>query len=146
MRRCLRRASGQGVVEFALVSLLLFPLIFGVIEFGWLLYAHHEVTSAAREGARYASVHGARSQGLTAPDDIAAYRLDAADVKTAILQKLSIPGGDALTVAVGMPDGTLAPRNRVQIDVSYPYHPLISYVLPLPTLTLAARSTMIVHF
>lgn len=37
-----------------MVALLFFTLIFGIIEFGRLLYTHNALTDAARRGARYA--------------------------------------------------------------------------------------------
>lgn len=44
--------SGATTVEFAVIALLLFTLIFGVIDFGLLLYNRQVITNAAREGAR----------------------------------------------------------------------------------------------
>jgi len=61
--RCRERAdrlrhaddSGAAAVEFALVSLLLFTLLFGIIEFSLLLRDNAAVSSAVRTGARIAS-------------------------------------------------------------------------------------------
>ncbi|MBX5444720.1 TadE family protein [Sphaerobacter sp.] len=148
MQRQRRRqhSAGQGMVEFAISSLLFFTLIFGVIEMGWLLFTYHQVTSAAREGTRYASVHGTMSQGLRNPAEIAAYTIDPAAVKTAVLKKVTLSDPDALSVTVVRPDGDLQPRHRVRVEVSYPYRPLVGFILPVPTLTLRASSTMIVHY
>jgi len=49
---------GATVVEYALVAPLLFLLIFGVIEFGRGIATYTAVSSAAREGARYAAAVG----------------------------------------------------------------------------------------
>ena len=49
--------SGTTVAEFAMVALLFFTLIFGIIEFGRLLYTHNALTDATRRGARYAVLH-----------------------------------------------------------------------------------------
>ncbi len=53
-----RRAAQRGaaLVEFALVSALLFLLLFGIIEVGLLLGDQAQVGAAAREAARSASV------------------------------------------------------------------------------------------
>lgn len=48
---------GQSLVEFALVLPLLVLLLYGLAEFGFLLYAHVQVTNAAREGARAGSLY-----------------------------------------------------------------------------------------
>jgi Flp pilus assembly protein TadG len=49
-RRCQR---GAIAVEFALVALIIVPLIVGVVEFGRALYAYDTLTKAARSSARY---------------------------------------------------------------------------------------------
>jgi hypothetical protein len=52
-----RKYSGQAVVEFALALPLLISLLIGLAYFGFLLYAHVQVTNAAREGARAGSLY-----------------------------------------------------------------------------------------
>jgi hypothetical protein len=54
-RRRLRGDRGAAAVEFALVSLLLFMLLFGIIEFGLAIRDKIAVTSAVRTGGRVAS-------------------------------------------------------------------------------------------
>lgn len=44
-------------MEFASVALLFFLMIFGIIEFGRLLYTHNALTDATRRGARYAVIN-----------------------------------------------------------------------------------------
>jgi Flp pilus assembly protein TadG len=63
------RERGSTLVEFALVAvLILFPLIFGVIDFARAAYAYHYVAFAAREATRWASVRGAQcANALPAP-------------------------------------------------------------------------------
>jgi len=53
-----KNQRGSTVAEFAVVSGLFFMIIFGIIEFGRLLYTHNALTDAARRGARYAVLHG----------------------------------------------------------------------------------------
>jgi hypothetical protein len=48
---------GSTVAEFAVVATIFFAMIFGIIEFGRLLYTHNALTDAARRGARYAVLH-----------------------------------------------------------------------------------------
>jgi hypothetical protein len=48
-----RNDSGQTMVEFAMVLPIVLTIVFGVIEFGWLLWSYSSVNSAAREAARY---------------------------------------------------------------------------------------------
>ena len=54
-----KNERGTSMAEFAVVATFFFMLIFGVIEFGRLLYTHNALTDAARRGARYAVIHEA---------------------------------------------------------------------------------------
>ena len=56
-----RHLRGRGdeaaaLVEFALVAILLFTLLFGIIQFGLILSFKQDVTRAAAEGARAGAV------------------------------------------------------------------------------------------
>jgi len=55
-RSCRRNRRGAAAVEFAVVSPVLFLLIFGMIEFGRMVMVQQIITNAAREGARKAVV------------------------------------------------------------------------------------------
>jgi Flp pilus assembly protein TadG len=48
--------QGAAAVEFAIISVLLLILVFGMIEFGIAFSKVNVYTGAAREGARYAAV------------------------------------------------------------------------------------------
>ncbi|NPV08793.1 MAG: pilus assembly protein [Anaerolineae bacterium] len=48
---------GQTLVEFALGAILLFTVVFGIVEFGRVIYAYSVVANSAREGARFAAVN-----------------------------------------------------------------------------------------
>jgi len=71
VRGFIRDQAGSGMVEFAFVTAFIFlPLLFGIIEYGRLVWAKDMITSAAREGARYAVVHGTQCE-LVAPCTLA---------------------------------------------------------------------------
>ena len=57
--------SGNAVIEFALVLPLLLLVVFGITELGRATMTVNVLTSAAREGARVASVSGADSAAVT---------------------------------------------------------------------------------
>lgn len=48
--------DGAAAVEFALIAIILFTLIFGAIQFGYTFFEYISVTHAAREGARWAAL------------------------------------------------------------------------------------------
>jgi Flp pilus assembly protein TadG len=50
------RDAGAAAVEFALVSVLLLTLLFGIIQYGYFFFQSTAAEHAAREGARQAAV------------------------------------------------------------------------------------------
>lgn len=61
MRR--RSASnGQALVEFALVFPILMLVLMGVISIGLWVYYQQQLSSAARDAARYAAIHSSSAQ------------------------------------------------------------------------------------
>lgn len=50
------KQRGASVVEFALVMLVFFTFMLGLLDFSRLLYTWHAAQEAARAGARYAAV------------------------------------------------------------------------------------------
>jgi Flp pilus assembly protein TadG len=56
MIKRVHKENGAVAVEFAIIMILLFMILFGVIEFGITLSKYEVYVGAAREGARYAAV------------------------------------------------------------------------------------------
>jgi Flp pilus assembly protein TadG len=56
--KLLKNEKGGSILEFVLISPLLFVLLFGIIEFGVLLHDRAIIINASREGARYGIVFG----------------------------------------------------------------------------------------
>lgn len=61
MKTC-RDKRGQSLVEFALVAPLFTVVLGGIFVFGIGVFYQQQLTNAAREAARYASIHSATSQ------------------------------------------------------------------------------------
>jgi Flp pilus assembly protein TadG len=60
------RQSGLAAVELALLAPILFFILFGIINWGILLYDKAVITNAAREGARWASINTSADAGTVA--------------------------------------------------------------------------------
>jgi len=60
------KRRGAAAVEMAFVSVLLFMMLFGIFEYGRLLYVMHVANNAARDTARFAVVH---TSGGTMPGE-----------------------------------------------------------------------------
>src|SRR5687768_4639069 len=52
-----RRDDGAALVEMAIVSLFLFTMLFGIIDFGWAFMKNLDVRHGAREVGRLAAVN-----------------------------------------------------------------------------------------
>jgi len=59
--RLLRDDSGAAMVEFAIASSVFLTILLAIFEFGYAAWARNGVAADAREGARYAIVHGSQS-------------------------------------------------------------------------------------
>jgi Flp pilus assembly protein TadG len=59
-----RRSRGQALVEFAIIIPIFLTLLMGIFDFGRVVWAQNSLASAAREGARFAIVHGGSPSNL----------------------------------------------------------------------------------
>jgi Flp pilus assembly protein TadG len=119
-----RDTGGSVLIETALALLVAFPLLFAVFEICMFTYTQSVLGDAAREGVRYALVHGTDSYTCSGPsvgceDPSGANVVSMVQSYTA--QFLNTPGG--ITVTVSYPDNSSAPQSRVGVTVTYNYSP-----------------------
>src|SRR5215471_13749207 len=72
MRRRIQKCAlpeqrGQAAVEFALIATFLFFLIIALIELFMFIYTYAALANSAKEGVRYAIVHGATGTNGVGP-------------------------------------------------------------------------------
>jgi len=60
----LRHNRGQSMVEFALILPLFVLIVIGVFDLGRAFFGSITITNAAREGARYGTLHVTDPQGI----------------------------------------------------------------------------------
>ena len=138
----LKDEKGTELVEFAIVSLLLFLLLFGIIEFAILLYNKAMITNASREGARAGIV--ARWDNNNSPATW--YPLEPDEIKDIVDQYcrnhlISFgSGASPTTVVTGTTESVTVERT---VTVTYPYSFLVPNLLGAPPmLTLTAVTVM----
>jgi Flp pilus assembly protein TadG len=65
MRKLTRDERGDSLVEFAVSAIILFTVIFGIMDFSRALFIYHFASYAAQEGTRYAVVRGSYWSGTS---------------------------------------------------------------------------------
>lgn len=90
---------GAALVEFALVSVLLITLVFGIMEAGWAFSQLVEVRNASREGARLAVVdYGDATTVINETCNRA--QLSGSGATVAIQLDSNAPDADSVTVTI----------------------------------------------
>ena len=133
----------QALVEFAIVGLVFFIVVFGMIDVGRAVWNYNTLAQATREGGRYAIVHGELSSDPSGPGS-PHYTPPSEDVKVAEAVQQFAAGLDEsrLTVEAEWPDGSNELGNRVKVTSHYSYAPIFGGLLGLPSVTLTSSSTM----
>jgi Flp pilus assembly protein TadG len=140
----LKSNAGSELIEFAFVVVLLFILVFGVIDFSLALYDKAVITNAAREGARAGIVFApVRPPGSTMQG-----RLDQTEIRAVVMNycqgRLVNFGGAALTatdIDVNGEQGVSGDPLTVRVNYTY-YHAALSSFLPIGNLPLSSMSVM----
>jgi hypothetical protein len=126
-----RGEKAQSLVEFAVVVPMFLILVFGVVDFGLGLRAYISLTSATREGARYAAVNNSAGTSFTGGADGGQCTNPLPSPTDTVVRKVcaTINGLDLdklESVSVTYPDGQL-PGNSVVVEAEYEYH----YITPV---------------
>lgn len=133
---------GQAQFEFVLSFMFLFLLIFGTLELILLVYTYNVLADSAKEGVRYAVVHGTDAATCSGPGGFGVTCSDSSgsNVQAAVKQyaQYSFHDTSAMTVSVTYPDSSCDPPSRVLVQISYPYQPFFG--LGWPTVTVKAAS------
>jgi Flp pilus assembly protein TadG len=136
MRRLIRAGwrdtRGQSLLETALMTAIIFAVVFWVFELGWLMYTYSVLADAAYEGVRHAVV---RSGG-----DASGTQDTVKTFATASLHNVT-----AMAVSVTFPDGNASPPNRVRVTVTYTYVPYLPAYITAPTMLTYAEGRMVVE-
>ncbi len=115
--RTTNREKGASAVEFALVLPALILILFGIIEFGCVLYDKAVITNASREGARRGIVfNGPEGAAVAVPFETITSTVDGYCASYLI----SLGSGATTPTTVVSGDCTVA-GNALSVNVSYPY-------------------------
>jgi Flp pilus assembly protein TadG len=141
------RGAGQAAVEFVLTFFAILFLIFWTFELIMLLYSYNVFADAAKEGVRYAIVHGAGNSASSGPSTGTASdcttNMSAVQNVVKTYAKTSFHDISGMTVTVCYLDGTNQSPNRVRVTASYPYVPYIRLGWAPPTIHAAAEGRIV---
>ena len=125
-------SRGQGAAEFAMVTIALLTLFFGIMQGASAMSAYNFVIYSARDAARYAMVRGANS-----PQPVSA-----SDVSNFVLAEAQGINGQAVTVTTTWSPNN-NPGNTVKVKVAYSFAPL-ARIASTVTLSLSSTSQMVI--
>lgn len=125
-----KHQKGAAMVEVAIAVPLFFTLIFGVVQFGWLLNNYIMLNNAALVGAR----EFAKQRGYTTPRTVAVAAINAAlpTMNQSLVTITTSVGGTACATDTAcvtlLGNATTAPASnaKVTVTLSYTFNKLIS--------------------
>lgn len=133
-----RDDTGSALVETALILPLLALLLVGVMDASRAVWMGSTLAFAAREGARYAIVHGSGSAAPSGPGQTTG-------IQDAVRRYAQ--GVPDVSVTVTYLDGDNEQASRVQVEATAPFTPALSEALLAGGLrvTLRSGSTLLIH-
>lgn len=148
----LRNEQGSVSVEFALISILLFLIVFGILEFGILMFDKHILTNASREGARAGIVMRAQfDYNGTTINRVSDDEIEKEVEQYAQQFMVNFKGSSNLDITVspdeasrGVPDGSVPPSfgTPLVVTVTYPFDFLFISSLGVKQIPLKAETRM----
>lgn len=112
-----KRERGTTMAEFAVVAAVFFMIIFGIVEFGRLLYTYNALTDASRRGARYAVLH--QQADIACVKNVAVYGETHVDPTTCVPNAAALINGLDTTMVVVTYDGADADNNPATPPTAY---------------------------
>ena len=140
-------ARGAVQIEFVLSILTIMFLIFAMWELIMIVHTMNVLSDSAKEGVRYAIVHGGHNvncSGPNPPPDCTNPDPTASNVVSRVKEyaKYSLHDITAISVTVTYPDGSIAAPNRVRVEVAYDFVPYTALNFR-PTLRAAAEGRIV---
>lgn len=125
----LRGDGAQSLVEFALVLPVFLLLVTGLFDVARAVWQENSLAYAAREGTRYAIVHGSAGSPVVGPcsNCLNPATANLGNVVNAVIDNAI--GVYNIDVTIDYPDGDNQRNHRVTVDATAPFVPLPSQYL-----------------
>ena len=123
-----RDEQGGSLVEFAVIAPLLFLILFGIIEFGIMIYDKAMITNASREGARAGIVFDYDDGGTPGDSADDTFHPDNATIVEAVENYcadylISFGAGSTVTTAITRTGNSSG--DSLTVNVAYPFRFLV---------------------
>lgn len=118
--------SGQAIVEFSIVSVAFFLMVFGTIDFGRAIYMYSQLNNAVREGARYGKM----------------YPADTSEIKNKVTSYgngLNVTSGD---ITVSCTGGCYPGCSDVTVSASMRFSAITQSFLGISPITMTSSATV----
>jgi len=129
-----RNEKGASLLEFTIVAAIFFTSLFGVLEFGRLLWIHNTLRDSARRGARYAVVRKNDAAGIAAVKNMVVYGDPNANPATATPVAIGLTTGNVQVDYANFNGIQLGARASVSI-INYQFKfavPLVGTTITMP--------------
>lgn len=129
VRAFVRDEGAQSLVEFALVLPVFLLLVTGLFDVGRAVWQENSLAYAAREGTRYAIVHGSAGNPAVGPcsNCLNPATNNLGNIVNAVNNNAI--GVYNIDVTIDYPDGDNQRNHRVTVDATAPFVPLPSQYL-----------------
>jgi Flp pilus assembly protein TadG len=119
----------QALVEFALVLPIFLLIVTGVLDVARAVWQENTLAYSAREGTRYAIVHGSSGTPVVGPisNTINPSAFNTGNIVTTV--RSAAIGVAGVNVTIDYPDGDNQRNHRVTVDATAPFVPLPSQFL-----------------
>lgn len=123
VRRPRRSDRGAVIVEFALVAPLLLMIVFGIVDFGWMIERSNVINNVTRDAARVASLDGSYAQiQTTLTDELDDIGITYPGTGVTVAITCTNASGSNCTGSSASYTANAASGSAVKIQVSYTHH------------------------
>lgn len=133
----LRRERGQSLVEFAVILPVLLLIVLGTVDLAIGFKTYIALTNAAREGARWISIH---------PSDQLGAKVRVAEEAERVGVQEGLLAEKGYTVTFVPDKSSYSAGDKVTVNVSYEYELLFGALTGLPEIPFNASATMVVLY
>ena len=114
-----REDKGQAQVEFVLSIFLVLLTLLGIFELTMFIYTYSVLSDAAKDGVRYAIIHGSSNTTPSGPGSTSAIDGAAGTGIVKTYAQYSLHDTTRMTVTVSYPDTTNPPANHAPPPCQY---------------------------